>query len=204
MKKKIFIGLMFLLALFLLILFFVGLIKMKPFIKKDDQGIIKEIPLYGYVLEDTKSKLFADTFDELYKVLTKDKINNPLYVELVSKLFVIDFYDLDNKLSRNDIGGIQFIHDDIKSNFTMKAKDTLYKYIENNLYNDRKQLLPKVKQVTVLSVAEDIYQYNGDNEAYKVILTWDYEKDLDYQSAATIYLIKEDIKFSIVELKEEL
>ncbi len=202
MKKRILIILGFLLSSFLVVIFIVGLINIKVD-NQDDSSIIKEIPLYGYVLEDTKSKLFADTFDELYKVLTKDEIDNKLYATLISKLFIIDFYDLDNKLSRNDIGGVQFIHSAIEDNFIMKAKDTFYKYIENNLYGDRKQLLPKIKKITVLTVEEVKYQYNGEHEAYKIILTWDYEKDLDYQSKAILYLINEDIKLSIVELTEE-
>ena len=42
-----------------------------------------------------------------------------------------DFYNLENKITKNDVGGLQFIHEDMQENFLLKAKDTMYKNIDN-------------------------------------------------------------------------
>ncbi len=179
------------------------------FTKSVDKGpeenrTLKEIVGYGYILEEGKTPLFNNIFEELVNVLTKEDVNKEQYAILISKLFIVDFYDLNSKRSKNDIGGIQFIYDDIRDNFVLKARDTLYKYVEDNIYGDRKQLLPSIVEVNLSSIEQVSYTYNDKvtDEAFQLELTWEYEKDLGYQDTAIIFLVNEQSKLSIVELKE--
>lgn len=207
MKKKIKI-----IILTLLIIIIIGLIMgIIIYFKKDDDSsrkeetnILKEIKEYGYKLEDSKTPLYKQLFEQLHELLSKEEINEEEYAILVSKLFIADFYDLNSKINNNDVGGIQFIHSEIKDNFILKATETLYKYVENNLYGDRKQKLPSVAEVTLIDIETVTYKYNDkeDKEAYKLILSWEYKEDLGYQKECTMFLVHEGKKLSIVEIKE--
>jgi hypothetical protein len=164
--------------------------------------IIDEITKYEYYLEETKTPLYKLLFSELKETLTNEEVDKLEYAKLISKMFIADFYDLDSKLTKSDVGGIELIHSDIKEEVIIKAKDTIYKYIENNLYNDRTQELPSVTDITVTNVEIITYEYSNEEvEGYQVDLNWSYNKDLGYQTSASIILIHEDKKLSIVELK---
>ena len=207
MKKKIKI-----IILTLLIIIIIGLIMgIIIYFKKDDDSsrkeetnILKEIKEYGYKLEDSKTPLYKQLFEQLHELLSKEEINEEEYAILVSKLFIADFYDLNSKINNNDVGGIQFIHSEIKDNFILKATETLYKYVENILYGDRKQKLPSVAEVTLIDIETVTYKYNDkeDKEAYKLISSWEYKEDLGYQKECTMFLVHEGKKLSIVEIKE--
>jgi len=164
--------------------------------------IIDEITKYEYYLEETKTPLYKLLFSELKETLTNEEVDKLEYAKLISKMFIADFYDLDSKLTKSDVGGIELIHSDIKEEVIIKAKDTIYKYIENNLYNDRTQELSSVTDITVTNVEIITYEYSNEEvEGYQVDLNWSYNKDLGYQTSASIILIHEDKKLSIVELK---
>ena len=92
--------------------------------EKNTVRVIDENKEYGYVLEENETNLYKDLFKKLKKVLSKDEIDEKEYAELICKLFVSDFYNLDNKITKNDVGGTQFIHSNAKENFLLKAKDT--------------------------------------------------------------------------------
>ena len=111
------------------------------FVKKAKEEVkeVSKIDNYGYTLYDNQSKEYKKMFEELNTVLLKEEIDYNKYVELISKMFIIDFYTLDNKLTNLNIGGVDFVHSSIVSNFKEKAKDTMYKYVESNVYGDRKQ-----------------------------------------------------------------
>ena len=121
---------------------------------------------------------------------------------LIAKLFITDFYDLNSKIAKTDVGGLQFINSTIKDNFTIKAQETIYKYVENNLDGNRTQELPSVKSVTVNSIKSTDYSYNNKSydEAYEVNLTWEYEKDLSYEKSTKMIIVREDKILSIIEL----
>lgn len=165
----------------------------------NETKIIHEMKEYGYTLSNHSTELFKDTFYKLEKVLESDEVNEEEYTKLVAQLFIIDFYTLDNKITNNDIGGVQFLHDDIKDNFILKAKDTLYKYVESNVYNDRKQELPEVKSIEVVKV-EDTKSTLFD-QVYEVEVNFDYKKDLGFDTKKTLYLTKEAKKISVIEIK---
>ena len=170
--------------------------------------VVDKIDKFDYTVNEKDTKLFKDTFKELKTILSKDEIDNKKYSEVVAKLFVIDFFTLNNKMTKNDVGGVQFVYSSYKSSFIDKARDEFYKYIKNNIYNDRKQDLPIVSSVSVSSVekidATSDINLNDlkDVEAYEVKMNITYEKDLGYQKTATVIVIKDENKFSVAKLSE--
>lgn len=160
----------------------------KTSVKKE----IDSINLYGYVLHDRDSKVYKGYFKELGDELNKETIDYKNYATLASKLFIIDLYTLNNKLGSTDIGGLQFIHKDLKENFKENMGNTIYKYVEINIDGKRTQELPVVKDVTINDVTESTYKYNDkDYTSYVVNASWEYEKDLGYQNSMKITLIKD-------------
>ena len=169
-----------------------------------DARILKEIEGYDYTLDDTKTALFINLFDELEGVLTAEEIDEEQYATLVAKLFIVDFFDLESKLTGNDVGGVQFVHEKAREDFILKARDTIYKYVESDLYDDRDQKLPSVLEVTLndIEASEFVYESIQDSNAYHANLQWQYKEDLSYQNSATLVLVREGNKLSIVELFE--
>ena len=162
--------------------------------------VIDQIEDFGYNLEENETKLYKNLFKDLTNELKKEKIDYENYAELVSKLYVADFYNLENKITKNDVGGTQFIHSSAQENFLVKAKDTMYKNIQSNVYGDRKQELPVVKKISLESIKESTFEINGEEvDSYVVTLKWTYEKDLGYDSLKEIVLVREDKKLSIVQ-----
>ena len=165
--------------------------------------ITDEIKEFGYVLEDNETDLYKDYFKQLAKTLNnKDEsdIDYDKYAELISKMFVADFYNLDNKVTKNDVGGVQFIHEDMQDNFLLKAKDTMYKNIESNVYNDRKQDLPIVSNIELVDITTSKFTYNDEDfDSYEVTLSWDYKDDLGYDDEKVFTIIKVDKKLWLVE-----
>lgn len=162
------------------------------FNKPDTKKEIESIGLYGYSLHDRDSRAYKDIFKELNKALSTNNIDYKNYATLASKLFIMDLFTLNNKLGSTDIGGLQFIHKDLKENFKENMGDTIYKYVEINVDGKRTQELPVVKEVTVSNVLETKYTYNNkDYPAYVVTTNWEYEKDLGYQKSMKITFIKD-------------
>ncbi|MDD3305352.1 MAG: hypothetical protein PHT75_04500 [Bacilli bacterium] len=172
--------------------------------KSDDEvQIINEIKEYGYILEDNETDLHKEYFEELVTVLGEKDVDEEAYAELVTKLFISDFYNLDNKVTKNDVGGIQYTYSKAQENMVLKAKDTIYKYIENNIDNGRTQKLPIVSNVEVKNIEQLEFEYEAevDDEAFEIELNWTYKEDLGYQSEAVMILIHEDNKLAIAEIR---
>ena len=167
--------------------------------------VLKKIEKYGYVLKDNKSKRYQKMFEELDKILKKDPVDEEDYVQKITEMFIYDFYTLSDKNAKTDVGGIDFVVSNSLSNFLENAEDTYYRYVENNIYNQRKQKLPTVDEITINSVNQVEFAYNetSDEKAYEVDVSWTYtDKDFNkYQSEATLNFIHEDIKLSLAELK---
>lgn len=166
--------------------------------------VVNEIKEYGYTLKSNKSEKYKEMFQELKNILSKDEVDEKAYVEQISKMFILDFYSLDDKLANTDVGGVDFLHQDAKTNFLEKSEDTIYKYVENNIYGNRNQDLPEVDNITIDNI--DTVEYtigtdNTDQEAYQVEIEWTYKKDMDYQNKATLTFVHEGKKLSLVEVK---
>lgn len=162
--------------------------------------VLDTIPNYNYYLEDRDTDLYKAEFNALKTNLTSDSINYSEYAKSIAKLYIIDLYTLNNKLNKYDVGSKEFIYSGSLDNYILKVEDTLYKYMEDNTYNQRKQALPIVKAINVTNILETNYVLNDNGyDAYEVTLTWDYETTNQYDNSAKIIIIKDGSKLVVVE-----
>ncbi len=168
--------------------------------------VLNSISEYGYQLNDNKSKEYKELFSSLKKILKNENVDEEEYVKTIAKMFIFDYYSLDDKMSKTDIGGSDFVHKDALVDFLEKSQDTMYKYVETNLYGERKQNLPTVKEVTIKSVTKQPFTYKEsvDENAYVVEVEWEYTNTSTsngYQDNATMTFVHEDKKLSLVEIQ---
>lgn len=177
-----------------LLIGFLGYRVNKDFLSKtNSKKQIDSIDFYGYTLSKSDTDLYKSIFKELSKVLNEKPVDMNSYAKLESELFIIDLYSLDSKLTSTDIGGIEFLHKDLRENFKENMGSTLYKFVESNIDGKRKQELPMVKEVNVTDVFETKYTYNkNEYPAYLVTVNWTYEKDLGYQTSAKLTIINDN------------
>lgn len=162
-----------------------------------------EIAEYGYTLKSTRNDRYKKMFQELKDILSEDDVDEEAYLKQVSKMFIMDFYTLNDKLANTDVGGIDFVHTDAKTNFLEKSEDTVYKYVENDIYGNREQELPEVTEVTVDNIENIEYTIGTDftdDNAYQVEVSLKYKEDMDYPTKATLIFVHEDNKLSLVEV----
>ena len=201
--KKKFIVLIIIFAIIL-----IGLGVYLLFVNKDsvkENKVVSKIPEYGYTLKSNKSAAYKKLFQELKTVLKADKVNEKKYVKIISKMFIVDFYSLKDHVSKTDVGGVDFVHTDAEANFVMNAEDTMYKYVESNIYKQRKQKLPEVDKISIKNIETTEFTYNDDtdSDAYQVEVSWTYKNESvakDYQTEATLIFMHQDKKLSLVEL----
>ena len=201
LKKKVIV---LIVLIVILVLSVIGFIIYKSFDKQPSHAkVIDEISEYGYVLEEDQPKIYKDLFKELVTVLSKEEVDEKRYSELISQMFAIDFYNLDNKVSKNDVGGTQFVMEDYVDNFVLKASDTVYKYVEQNIYGDRKQQLPIVTSSEVKNIENDKYSYKDikDDNVYIITVKLGYKDDMDYPEEVTVKLFHNDKKLEIYEME---
>ena len=168
---------------------------------QEEVKIIKSIKDYDYNLKENETELYKTEFNELDKILSKKNVDYEEYAKSIAKLFIIDFYTLNNKLSKNDIGGTEFIKEDMRDNFIEEARSTFYKYVE--VIDGRTQELPEVSNITDVSVEKTEFKYSDktvDENAYKISISWDYVEDLGYEKEASMIIVKQDKKLYIVEM----
>ena len=170
---------------------------------KKQATVENEIKEYGYTLKSNKSKKYKEEFKKLAKILKEDPVDEEQYVKTISKMFILDFYTLNDKVANTDVGGVSFVHSLAIDNFLLKAEDTIYKYVESNMYDNREQDLPTVKDVSIEGIEQTTFTVGdaSDDKAYVVKVSWDYEEDNDYQNEATLTFMHEDKKLSLVEME---
>lgn len=182
---------------------YTGYVVKDEFFKKEEPVIekkLRSLELYGYSIRERDNEVFKNNFHELEKVLNENPIDYSKYAEYVSKLFIIDLFTLDNKLTSTDIGGLDYLYKDLKENFKENMGASLYKNVVSNLDGKRTQKLPIVTSVTSESVETTKYKYNGkEYEAYNVKLKWEYKEDLGYEKALKVTLIKDSDKLYVVK-----
>ena len=202
MKKK-FTYLLLVLILILFIVFALYYFKGNDNKEPTQIKIVDNIEKYGYNLYENKTDLYKNKFNELKEVLNKEEIDEKKYSEILAELFVIDFYDLNSKVTNTDVGGLDFIFEDVKEEFNLAAEDTLYKYIESDVYGERTQELPNVTktQVTASTTISFESERVSDENAYEVEVEISYSKDLGYPTKVNITLVHCDNKLCIVEVK---
>ena len=161
-------------------------------------SVISNISDYGYTLDDRDTKYMKEVFDELRAILESSEVDYEAYAKALSKLFIIDFYTLDNKINKYDVGGSEYILSSIVDMFKLKAADTIYRDIIDNTYRDRVQDLPEVTNVEVINVENTTYTLDEEvMDAIKVEVTIEYKEDFGYDTEGTLYLVKNAKKLEI-------
>ena len=152
------------------------------------------IEKYGYTLNDNVTEYYKKEFDELKKI-----DNDKDVATQVAKLFVIDLYSINYKINKYEITSMQYFYSDKREMHRQKVLDTIYKYVEDNSYDDRNQELPEVKEVIVKEEKEDKYKMGEEKkDAYVVTLGISYVKDMGYDKLAEVTLVKDGNNFSVV------
>lgn len=199
MKKSLIV-----IALVLGLIYSIGGIYFYFFDKNNTNKItnISSIKGYNYILKSNATQLMKEEFNLLKNNLESEKINEEEYALSIAKLFIIDIYTLDNKINKYDIGGVDYVMPLGIESLKLNITDTLYKYIEDNTNNKRKQELPEVKsilveetEITEMKIDEEVY------EAYKINLSWDYVKDLEYDKFGEVIVVKDNNKYFVAEKK---
>lgn len=201
LPKILMIGVALLLVIALVIVLAINFWPQEQKVK--EVKVLKSIDEYGYELKDNKTKKYKELFKELEDILRADEVNQEEYAKKVAQMFVYDFFSLEDKAAKTDVGGVDFVHPNAVANFLVNAEDTYYKYIESNIYGERKQDLPAVDVVTVDSIEATEFAYNNEmHPGYEVRLSWTYTDDKfsDYQKNAIVILIKSDIKYYVVQI----
>lgn len=197
LKKKVIVLIVLIIILVLLVTGFVIYKNLNS--GKESVKVVDEIPEYGYTLENDQPKVYKDLFKQLVKVLNKETVDYDKYASLISQMFAIDFYNLNNKDSKNDVGGLQFVYTDKVDNFSLKASDTVYKYIKNNFDKKRVQKLPEVTESKLISIENSSYKYKdiNDEKSYTAKVELSYKEDLDYPKNLTIKLLHNGKKLEV-------
>jgi hypothetical protein len=166
----------------------------------NDIKVVDKIDNYGYSLEDRDTKLFKENYNSLKDVLNKSEINYEDYAKYEASLFIIDLYTINNKVNKYDIPSLDYLYPDAIDNFKLKIMDSMYRYLKNNSDNSRNQELPEVKSINITDTKKTTYKI-GDTtyDAYEISLTWDYVKDLGYDTKGKVIIINKDNKLYVVE-----
>ena len=198
-KFKILLGVILFLIVLVTIIYLA--ITFMPKAKIRDYKEIDKIEGYSYVLEDRDTSLMQENFAKLKEVLKEKEVDYKLYAEYLSKLFITDLFTLDNKDSKYDVGGTNYVFPSVLENYELNVTDTLQKYLESK-ENRAKEKYPIVSNINLLSIEEGNYTYNkNEYKSYIVNLEWSYEKDLGYYTKGEVVLIENDSHLYVVSFK---
>jgi len=205
MKRIIFLIMLGVIIVGLIVLGVYSMLSTEDKTPENQSTIIDTIEGFGYTLDDRDTKLMKDEFANLKRILTASEIDYDAYTLSLAKLFVIDFYTLNNKITKNDVGSLEYMDERIVDNFKLKAMNTIYRYLENNLDNKRTQELPEVRSILSADLEHITHKIEGENiEAIKVTIQWDYVKDLGFDNHAEIIFIRAGKKLVVVDFQGSL
>lgn len=202
MKKsdifKMFFALVSLFLIFGIVFYFYGTLQRK----EEPVNVSKvenDIPTYGYYINDNASSYYKSEFAKLKEILEADEVDENAYITQLAKVFVIDLLSLSNKINKYEVTSSQFFNSTKKDMFINKVVDNFYDYIEDNAYNDRKQLLPEVSEVVMDELKTTKYKMGEESvDAYEISANVSYVSDLGYDKKVDVILTKEDNKYSVV------
>lgn len=202
MKKKYKVWLIIISVLLVLVII-LGVLKI--FMPKEEKreeavtNIISNIDDYNYSLDDRDTEYMKSVFKELEDILSEKEVNYDEYAKVLAKLYVIDFYTLDNKINKYDVGSLEYVYKDKQEDFKSKAMDTIYGDVEDNTYKDRVQELPEITEVNIINSSMTQIELNEELvDAYKITMEYTYKDDLGYDSEGTIYLVQNINKLEVV------
>ncbi len=190
-------GILLILVLFLiagLVLYIYGYIMKNKNETVNTTKVYDSIEKYGYTLNDNATDYYKKEFAELKNIENEKDVATQ-----VAKLFVIDLYSINYKINKYEVTSMQYFYSDKRDMHRQKVLDTIYKYVEDNSYDDRKQDLPEVSEVIVKEEKEDQYKMADEKkDAYVVTLGISYVKDMGYDKLAEVILVKDGDNLSVV------
>ncbi len=155
---------------------------------------LDNIEKYNYVLNDNVTTYYKDEFHALKGLEDEEEV-----AKQVAKLFVIDLFSINYKVNKYEVTSAQYYYSDKREMFRNKVIDTLYNFVIDNSYDDRKQDLPEVKEVTINETKKDTYKLGDEKrDCYVVKLSIAYVKDLGYDTKAKIILVRDNDNMSVV------
>lgn len=162
--------------------------------------VVDKISEYNYTMDERDSKIFKSNFKELKKVLKNKDISYDKYAEYLAKLYIIDLYDINNKINKYDVPCLEYIFSSEKDKFSSMIKENFYSSLVDNSNKDRKQELPEVKSIELVSVSKkDVKLKDTSYEGYTVNLKWTYKKSMGYDEKAEVILVKDKGKLFVVK-----
>jgi|GEM_PF-1146031 len=170
---------------------------------------LNEIAGYGYILTENHTEYFTELFFELKELLESDVRGDDFdenYARLVTKMFLADFYDLNSKVTKNDVGGVQFVFVPYQETFIQFATDIggIYFYLETNLDGERTQKLPIVKEIEIVSVTLGEFLHEDLDPQYAAFIIEAriiYEENLGFDTSRTLVLARNGERIEIVEMR---
>ena len=157
---------------------------------------------FDYTLDRNNTNLMKENFNDLKSILSSDQIDYDKYAEVLSKLFIIDLYTIDNKENMYDVGSLEYVYD--KENFKNRVQSTLYKYLKDKSARKNNEY-PVVESISIASKEKSIFTY--DNTKYDsdvITLNWTYKKDLGYDNEGKVEIIKIGDKLYVVSFTPEV
>lgn len=156
---------------------------------------------FDYTLDRNNTNLMKENFNDLKSILSSDQIDYDKYAEVLSKLFIIDLYTIDNKENMYDVGSLEYVYD--KENFKNRVQSTLYKYLKEKSVRKNNEY-PIVESISISGKEKSTFTY--DNTKYDsdvITLNWTYKKDLGYDDEGKVEIIKIDDKLYVVSFTPE-
>ena len=198
-KLVIIISILLFIAVTIAALFYFKIITFKE--EEPEVNTLETIKDFNYELEQRDTELFKTEYHKLKDVLSREDIDKGEYAEEIAKLYIIDLYTISNKKNVYDVGSLEYVYPEIKDNFELKVKDTLYKYLENDT-GKRTQKLPEVTAIQIDETKEDSIIYDNNTLlSYDILLSWSYKEDLGYDTSAELILVEKDNKIYVLEQK---
>lgn len=172
----------------------------KPTKKEGFSKVVDKISKYDYTLDERDSKLMRSKFKELKKVLKSSDVDYEEYAKLIAQMYIIDLYDINNKVNKYDVPCLEYIYKDEHDKFKKMIKTNFYSQVIDNSDDDRKQELPIVKSIEVDKIEKDKVEVKGkEQEGYVVSVSWEYEKDLGYDNKSEVKLVLDNNKMYVVK-----
>lgn len=156
---------------------------------------------FDYTLDRNNTNLMKENFNDLKTILSSDQIDYDKYAKVLSKLFIIDLYTIDNKENMYDVGSLEYVYD--KENFKNRVQSTLYKYLKEKSVRKNNEY-PIVESISISGKEKSTFTY--DNKKYDsdvITLNWTYKKDLGYDDEGKVEIIKIDDKLYVVSFTPE-
>ena len=163
--------------------------------------VVDKIKDYNYTLDERDPKLMKEKFKELKKVLkNKSEVDYKSYSELIAQLYIIDLYDINSKVNKYDIPCLEYIEKKEVDKFKKMIKEDFYSKLEDNSDKDRKQELPSIKSINVISNEETKFKLGEEEkDGYIITLEWEYDKDLGFDKKSEVTTIIDNSRVYVVK-----